>query len=735
MKSVRPISAFLLAGALFLLIGCSQGGSSVSPSVSLKPSETMPLAIDDQTGMNNSLGIMGAYQLSIDPSEMTAELITKRINAIGESYIISGMGYFVVSPCADCLTLRGMRLDGGQIALTFKIRHPFDPGDPGQPPTAKNRLDLDIFDFAMVVVPLSATSVNYPLTDVNIYSDIVTNASGYTKELANLISDQAAMPYVLIVDNNEDTPPYTWNKFPMGAESSFDVLFNLISGAQLEFDLFLTMGYGASATRPDRLAPKYYNPEFNRKAAWKVEMRQPNPILDNPSITTNIEVLVYDWQTGATVYGAADFENAPTDNVYAASEVAKVSVEIPGMNSTLPSATSPTDGTGMPDDPLVYVVPVSNENGLAPGTYTGIVKVTDERAPLPPDQGRDFLIHSENGIDRINYSIPEYATYQTFNVNVVHEGITLSQIDFEMDGVIIHDSNTGMVEFGYVPQPVPQYFNFEVGGSWVIQNAPILPGETDGAPQSVFFTFPLAVANGTDVSEASAGWAASTQEGGRPTTGDSYEVGDMKIKMKSGEEGFLITMYHIPVIIIGLLVADSGYVSDNDLPNQECGSMECVPASISNSLKYLHTRHGKPPTGKSTSIATMKTATNWTASGCSWPNWGNDKASYMTNNGYQITTEVIQNPTAANIDHALSELKNGQDVEMRTPGHAVALKGIMRLFNGTYIFVVSHDTQQGVAGGTITESVSYDPGTGKFTSGTWWNGRSLGGLVIECPTP
>jgi hypothetical protein len=107
----------------------------------------------------------------------------------------------------------------------------------------------------------------------------------------------------------------------------------------------------------------------------------------------------------------------------------------------------------------------------------------------------------------------------------------------------------------------------------------------------------------------------------------------------------------------------------------------------------------------------------------------------MTNNGYQITTEVIQNPTAANIDHALSELKNGQDVEMRTPGHAVALKGIMKLLNGTYIFVVSHDTQQGVAGGTIQESVSYDPGTGKFTSGTWWNGRSLGGLVIECPTP
>jgi len=735
MKSIRLIPAFIIAGMLIILIGCSQTGSPVSPSNSFESSGTVPLVIGDQTGMNNSLGIMGAYHLSINQTDMSAELTADRVSTIGESYIVSGMGFFIVSPCADCLTLRGIRLDGEQIVLAFKITHPFDAGDPGQPPTAKNRLDLDIFDLAMVVVPKSVSSVNYDLTNVSIYTHVVDNASGYTRELANLINDQAAMPYVLIVDNSENAPPHNWNKFAMGAESFFDVFFNLVPGALLEFDMYLTMGYGFSATRPDRLIPKYYNPEFNRKAAWKVEVRPPNPVLDNPSITTNVEVLVFDWQTGATVYGAADFENAPTDNIYASSEVAKVSVEIPGMNSTLPSQTTPAGGTGMPDDPLVYVVPVSNENGLLPGSYTGIVKVTDERTPLPPDQGRDFLIHSENGIDLVNYSMPEYATYQTFDVNVVHEGITLSQIDFEMDGVIIADSNTGMVEFGYVPQPVPQYFNFEVGGSWVIQNAPILPGEADGAPQSVYFTFPLAVSNGTNVGEVSAGWEASTQEGGRPTSGDSYEVGDMKIKMKSGEEGFLITMYHIPVIIIGLLVADSGYVSDNDLPNQECGSMECVPASISNSLKYLHTRHGKPPAGKSTSIATMKTATNWTASGCSWPNWGNDKASYMTNNGYQITTEVIQNPTAANIDHALSELKNGQDVEMRTPGHAVALKGIMRLFNGTYIFVVSHDTQQGVAGGTITESVSYDPGTGKFTSGTWWNGRSLGGLVIECPTP
>ena len=85
----------------------------------------------------------------------------------------------------------------------------------------------------------------------------------------------------------------------------------IISETGLSFDLYLTMGYGASATNLTRLTPKYYNPEFNRKAAWKVEVIPPEgddpPEMGNTwangDTTTpyTVTVKVYDWQHDATV--------------------------------------------------------------------------------------------------------------------------------------------------------------------------------------------------------------------------------------------------------------------------------------------------------------------------------------------------------------------------------------------------------------------------------------------------
>ena len=181
------------------------------------------------------------------------------------------------------------------------------------------------------------------------------------------------------------------------------------------------MGYGASAKRPTRLDPKYCNPEFNRKAAWKVEAQALGEWTDTYNTSTvDVDVKIYDWQTGATVYGTPDdFANAPADNIYAASEVASVSVDIPGMNSTPPSVTSATSGTGMPTDPIIFIVPVANANLIADGTYTGLVKVLDERACLTVPDGRDIIIDSPDGAS-LNYeTMPEYATYQTFTATVL----------------------------------------------------------------------------------------------------------------------------------------------------------------------------------------------------------------------------------------------------------------------------------------------------------------------------
>ena len=373
--------------------------------------------IAESDGEPSTLGVMGAYELNLDLQGMVGELTSLRIPSIGESYIVNGMTFFTISPCQDCLKIRGIEADPPYAKLIFRISHPFEKGDTGKPPSALNRLDLDIFDLALVVVQTDQTPVNYSLAGASIYPDICGNADGYTRELEKVIGSPAACPYFLVVDDSETETP-TNNRFAMGTK-------NLEFGAWFKgghFNLYLTMGYGASAKRPQRLNPIYYLPEFNRKAAWKVVVEPPASWSDRDSTTANnVIVKVYDWQSGATVDPTL---NDPTD-IYASSNVAGVGVEIPGMFDELKVVSSPT-GThdGSPTDPLIYTIPIANEKLLPGGAYTGLVKVLDERTPPQnPTTGQiDSLVdaqHDGNGTSLYYRSMPEFATYQLFTSNVV----------------------------------------------------------------------------------------------------------------------------------------------------------------------------------------------------------------------------------------------------------------------------------------------------------------------------
>ncbi|MCD6217314.1 hypothetical protein J7L05_05575 [bacterium] len=437
MSYTRSLVIIAFVAMIALILGCSGGGNPIAPDKSPESLDSVPIiGLTDTNDTFNAIGLMGAYELYINPDDLSAELVNKRVSSIGEDYIVSGIAFFTVAPCADCLKIAGIGLVGGNLQLTFSISHPFKPGITSDPPTASNRNDLDVFDVAMVIFPggdPAPTPTAYALTGADVYDGFCVGADGFTCELADVVGDDAALPYFLVIDDStdEDPPVSTWNKFAMGTvDSSFDVVFDMSAGS-LRFDMYLTMGYGFSARRPDRLTPKYYNPEFNRNAAWKVVVTPPcgvdppamgNTWQDNDSTTPfNVTVDVYDWQIGATVATATEFGDAASSEVFAASEPSLVSVEVPGMNATLPSATAADDpaATGMPDDPWVYTIGVANENLLVPGEYLGLVKVTDERAVLAPADGRDFLIDTDDGIVLDNYSMPEYATYQTFPATVV----------------------------------------------------------------------------------------------------------------------------------------------------------------------------------------------------------------------------------------------------------------------------------------------------------------------------
>ena len=435
-KAIKSTS-FVIFGVILLVIitGCSGGPNSNNPimpeslyqATELVNLDTLPvIAVDGQT----AIGVMGGYNLTISSDGLNAELVPIRTSgAIGDSFTVSGRSYFDTRPCKDCFKISGLGYETGKIIIEFSTRHPFQKGNPELPPTGKNRLDLDIFDVALIVLPESQTPVHYALANLDVYDNCILNPDGFTTEIANLTGVSGAMPYKLVIDDSSSMPPSsTFNKFEMGASKDFEVKFPVQTGDTLVFDLFLTFGYGASAIFANRFSPTYYNPEFNRKAAWKVAVSPPNgtdsPELgntwdDSDSATEyDVTVKVYDWQIGANV--DTNLTN-PTD-IYSASDVDYIKVEIPGMTGALKQVDGNSfvpGGTGMPDSPLVYTIPIANENLLGEGVYIGLVEVADVREPLEITQGRDFLIHTPDGGNLSQYQIPGYRTYQTFTATVV----------------------------------------------------------------------------------------------------------------------------------------------------------------------------------------------------------------------------------------------------------------------------------------------------------------------------
>ena len=83
----------------------------------------------------------------------------------------------------------------------------------------------------------------------------------------------------------------------------------------------------------------------------------------------------------------------------------------------------------------------------------------------------------------------------------------------------------------------------------------------------------------------------------------------------------------------------------------------------------------------------------------------------------------------------LAELMCGHELEPPTKPRVcvgAAIVGITKLANGKYAIDVAHDTSQGKAGGTKTETTTFDPATNSFSGGTFLDGTKLDQFVIEC---
>ncbi|MCD6218480.1 hypothetical protein J7L05_11585 [bacterium] len=418
----------MIALLVLIFAGCSS--SATNPVTSVNPVngnqanaiDTLPVIAFDGSG---AIGLMGAYGVSINLDEMTFDITPLRTSALGESYIVSGKAFFTMTPCSDCLQIDNISMDlDGNIVLGLTVKHPFPKGDTLKPPTAVNRLDLDVFDLAVVMLPVEVTADIYSLTGAQTYPGVLINADGYTTELANVVDDASALPYKICFEDANN------NRFEMGTDyQPFDMVIN--PGAGLNFELWLTMGYGASAKKPQRLNPSYYIPEFNRKSAWKVVVTPPEgedpPAAGNTwtsaDTTTDFTVTIdiYDWNHGATIAVGEYPDPANPDYISASSDISAVTVEVPGMTSAIVSASTVDTTQNGWDDPLTYTASFPNENAIAEGVYQGLVKVTDSRIPGVSAYGgeTDTLVHAPDGIILEWYNMNEFATYQTFPATVV----------------------------------------------------------------------------------------------------------------------------------------------------------------------------------------------------------------------------------------------------------------------------------------------------------------------------
>ena len=327
--------------------------------------------------------------------------------------------------------------------------------------------------------------------------------------------------------------------------------------------------------------------------------------------------------------------------------------------------------------------------------------------------------------------------------------IQLFQIDHTYDEDVQLDSEFGWVELEFTGKAAPEYFNLTINDDWVIQNVPILPVAGEGELQTVNLGFPLDVEPGTDISEVKAGVSLTSEvKTEAPKSNISLGILTALVKIFNGQDAFSALTSGDAVKEFGDEVdGDNWAVHGTAFPNQEAKKNECVPAAVSNSLKFLKDKN--PDTlgtvkDEDIGIGSIGGGIGTTATGTAGKNgkatWPGKKDKYLKDKKIGITTTAVPaeqsftgEATAADCDKALQAIKDGKDVELQGLTHCAAIVGMAKLKNGKYVIYVAHDTKQGEEGGQKVEKIIYDPSaaTPKAEGGAGFNGKNIFGFVIE----
>jgi len=309
--------------------------------------------------------------------------------------------------------------------------------------------------------------------------------------------------------------------------------------------------------------------------------------------------------------------------------------------------------------------------------------------------------------------------------------VVLTQLDVEFDGAAHANSAWGYAAVQYTGVAGVLYFNLVINGAWRVQNLPFLSREGAGVVQSNGVAFDLGVAEGTDVTSVDAIAELSTDPLAQAPAGSAVAtaVGNQAFAIATGFQRKMIAFAPPAPALVGG-AADGPKVGHRDFPNQEAGRNECVPAALSNSLRWLNATYGLGIAEGNMSIAAMKVLVKWGPAGAP-QQWWSRKRSFFKDD--IATTTIPKN----SLDKVFEAVQNGCDVELRANNHVVAVTGAQKLANGDYALDLTHDTVQGDntqgTGATGTQTVTWNAKTRKFSGAPWIEGQGPDLFVSECP--
>jgi hypothetical protein len=286
----------------------------------------------------------------------------------------------------------------------------------------------------------------------------------------------------------------------------------------------------------------------------------------------------------------------------------------------------------------------------------------------------------------------------------------------------------GIAELTFTGSTKIKYFNLTVNGTWRIQNMPVLSLQGDTATQTQNFYFGLERGPINYTFKLDAVLSSMPAKVGIP----AVVIYEQHIIYPGIKDTVFYTMPPPPEFVVGGEIEDTIQHKHEKFPNQEANSMECTPTAVSNSLKFLNTKHKMGMSDEEISIEKMKIATHWD-NGCDPEMWPLYKDSYMKAHRIPITTRRYKRDEIQ-MDQIIAEIDACQDIELdltNSPWHTVAIVGIADFEDGRYSVSIAHDAWQDKSGYTIEETGIWDSNTLQWSGLPW---VSLFQFVVECPS-